>query len=246
MKKEELVIKNIGNLTSLWQTVGEMANSQTSGETFDYCIIPYSEWPNRLWFHHDLNEEGVSQAKEVLLSTQKNITIPYWDIYQSNSDQLLAANGFEVRFEQVGMSLKLGHSYDVPQKLSFKKVENEKEAQLWESLFGQAFGYLISHKLLTPHYNNTDFIIVYHNEAPVGTAVLHHPSDEVIGIHAMGIIPDARRQGLAEMLMKMILNDSIRQEFSFTTLQASAMGKGLYTKLGFEEQFTMKNYTLTK
>ncbi|UII30424.1 GNAT family N-acetyltransferase [Fulvivirga ulvae] len=246
MKKEELIIKNIRNLTSLWQTVGEMANGQTFGETFDYCIIPYSEWPNRLWFHHDLSIEGISQAKEVLLSTPQNITVPYWDIYQSNSDQLLAANGFEVRFEQVGMSLKLGHSYDVPQKLSFKKVENEKEARLWEALFGQAFGYLISRKLLTPHYDDTDFIIVYHSEAPVGTAVLHHPSDEVIGIHAMGIIPDARRQGLAEVLMKMILNDSIRQGFPFATLQASAMGKGLYTKLGFEEQFTMKNYTLIK
>ncbi|MBL6449404.1 GNAT family N-acetyltransferase [Fulvivirga sp. 29W222] len=246
MKKEELINQNIENLISLWQTVSEKTNFQKSEEGFEYSMIPYSEWPNRLWFHQAPDEKTVAKAKEILLSSSKNITIPYWDIYANEAHQLLECNGFEVRFEQIGMSLKLTQSYDAPQNLELKKVRNGKEAQLWEKLFQQAFGYQISHKLLQQDYESTDFIIAYHNESPVGTAVLHHPSGDIIGIHAMGIIPEARRQGYAEQLMKIILNHSIEHGFKFATLQASAMGKGIYIRLGFEEQFLMKNYTLNK
>lgn len=246
MKAEDLIFKNIENLVSLWKTVSEKAGYYTSEGDFDCSLVPYSEWPNRLWFSRDMDEEAVSRAKKVLLATSKNMTVPYWDIYQSQSYELLESNGFEVRFEQVGMSLKLTQSYDGPQKLRLKKVSTEEDARLWETLFQQAFGYIISHKLLLQPFESTDFMIVIRDEMPVGSVVLHHTSGNVMGIHAMGIIPEMRKQGLAEQLMKIILNNSLEQGFRFATLQASAMGKGLYAKLGFEEQFVMKNYSLIK
>ena len=60
----------------------------------------------------------------------------------------------------------------------------------------------------------------------------------------MGVIPEMRRKGFAEQMMVNLLHWSTEQQFTYATLQASAMGKGLYLKLGFEEQFTMKNYSL--
>lgn len=59
----------------------------------------------------------------------------------------------------------------------------------------------------------------------------------------MGVIPAMRRKGLAEQMMRRILNQSLAQGFRYAMLQASAMGKGLYQKLGFTEQFVLKNYT---
>jgi hypothetical protein len=42
--------------------------------------------------------------------------------------------------------------------------------------------------------------------------------------------------------MGFVLNRAIILGASHVTLQASAMGKGLYDKLGFREDFTIKNY----
>lgn len=240
----DLAQENISNLTSLWRTVADKAQAHTSGEDFDFSSIDYSEWPNRLWFHHDLDQRTVGAAKNQLLSTPVKLVIPYWDIYQSGSYQLLEASGFELQSEQIGMSLRLAETYEKVKNLSLEKVSNNESAMLWEQLFMQAFGYKISHQLLLLSGNEIDYLIAYHDKQPIGTAILYHQGNTVIGIHSMGIIPEMRRKGFAEQMMVNLLHWSTAQQFTYATLQASAMGKGLYLKLGFEEQFTMKNYSL--
>jgi len=61
-----------------------------------------------------------------------------------------------------------------------------------------------------------------------------------------GIIPEQRRKGFAEQMMVNILSQSAEQGFKYSTLQASELGKGLYLKLGFKEQFIIKSYSLNK
>lgn len=240
----DLVQKNIENLSSLWRTVGEKFHSHTSGPDFDYSVISSSEWPNRLWFHHDIQEKSLEEVKNVLRTMPTRLVIPYWDIYQSHAYELLEANGFEKLFEQVGMSLNLAQAYKEAEGLHVEKVSSEEGALLWESLFKEAFGYNINHTLLLPNDDNISFLLAFYHQKPVGTAILHQTPGAVVGIHAMGIIPEMRRKGFAEQTMHHILNQSIEQGYKYATLQASLMGKGLYLKLGFEEQFIMKNYVL--
>ena len=52
-----LIQANIENLTSLWQTASEPINSYFKETKFDYSLIEYSEWPNRLWFHEEINKK---------------------------------------------------------------------------------------------------------------------------------------------------------------------------------------------
>jgi len=154
-----LIQKNIDNLTSLWRKVGEREHAHTSGDDFDFSAINYSEWPNRLWFHHDLNENSLKAAKNQLLSSSTKLIVPYWDIYQSQSYGLLEANGFEKLSEQVGMSLKLTQSYEKIEPLRLEIVTSKESAILWEELFLQAFNYRISHKLLLPGHEDIDYLI---------------------------------------------------------------------------------------
>jgi predicted acetyltransferase len=65
-----------------------------------------------------------------------------------------------------------------------------------------------------------------------------------IGIHGVGVIPEMRRKGFAEEIMKFALNISIDLKAEYALLQASAMGKDIYTRLGFEDLFVIKNYIL--
>ena len=238
-----LIHANIENLTSLWQTASEPVNSYFKETKFDYSLIEYSEWPNRLWFHEEINKNTVALAKEKLLSTATNLTIPYWDIYKSTSFKILEQNGFSIKFEQTGMSLKVEHLFTELKDLSLKRVSNIEEANLWAKLFYNSFGYFTNPILLSKSQKNTDYYIAYHKNEVVGTAILH-TTNNVTGIHSVGIVPEQRRKGYAEQLMKLLINKSIKNNSDCITLQSSDMGKGLYLKLGFEEQFSIKNYTL--
>ncbi len=234
---------NIKNLTSLWQTVSEPFNSNFIEKEFAYCLIENSEWPNRLWFHNDINEAKIVLAKDKLSSTSTNLTIPYWNIYNSNSFQLLEENGFTLKFEQIGMYLKPKGTFTKSSSIKFKKITTKKEAELWSILFSKSFGYFTNPILLNTAQEDTNYFIAYYNNEPVGTAILHI-TNKVTGIHSVGIIPEQRRKGYAEQIIKLLINQSIEINSDYITLQSSNMGKGLYLKLGFKEQFTIKNYAL--
>tara|TARA_B100000809_G_scaffold178239_1_gene175818 strand:- start:4460 stop:5194 length:735 start_codon:yes stop_codon:yes gene_type:complete len=234
---------NIENLTSLWQTVSEPFNSYFSETNFDYSLIENSEWPNRLWFNKEINKDTIALAKEKIISTSTNLTIPYWDIYNSNSFELLEQDGFNLKFEQIGMSLKAPHIFTELKDLSLKKVSTEEEAKLWSILFSKSFGYFTNPALLTKSQKNTNYYIAYNQNEAVGTGILH-TTNNISGIHSVGIIPEQRRKGFAEQIMKLLINQSIKINSDSITLQSSNMGKGLYLKLGFEEQFMIKNYAL--
>ncbi|WCO02291.1 GNAT family N-acetyltransferase [Psychroserpens ponticola] len=234
---------NIQNLTSLWQTVSKPFNSYFIETNFKYSLIENSEWPNRLWLNQEINKDVITLVKEKLLSISTNLTIPYWDIYNSDSFKILEQNGFILKFEQTGMSLKSSQIFTELKGLSLHKVSTKKEAKLWSILFSKSFGYFTNPELLIKSQKNTNYYIAYDQNIAVGTGILH-TTGNVSGIHSVGIIPQQRQKGYAEQIMKLLINQSIKIDSDFITLQSSDMGKGLYLKLGFEEQFTIKNYAL--
>lgn len=234
---------NIENLTSLWQTVSEPSNSYFCETNFDYSFIENSEWPNRLWFNQDINKELIKLAKTKIKATSTNLIIPYWDVYNSNSFKRLEENEFNLKFEQIGMSLKTPSILSEVNTLNLKKISTEKEAELWSVLFSKSFGYYINPILLNTSNRNTNFYIAYDQGKAFGTGILH-TTNNVSGIHSLGILPEQRRKGYAEQIMKLLINKSIEINSDYITLQSSNMGKGLYLKLGFEEQFVIKNYAL--
>jgi len=236
-----IIKSNIENLTSLWQTVSEPFNSFFSETDFNYSFIKNSEWPNRLWFNQEINNDIIILAKDKIIATSPSLTIPYWDIYDSNSFKILQQNGFSLKFEQIGMSLKTPKKITQLNTLNLKKVSTEKEAELWSTIFSKSFGYYINPILLKN--KRTNFYIAYHKNEAVGTAILH-TTNNVSGIHSLGILPNQRRKGYAEQIMKLLINKSVEINSDYITLQSSNMGKGLYLKLGFEEQFVIKNYAL--
>ncbi|WP_420603588.1 GNAT family N-acetyltransferase [Flagellimonas sp.] len=236
--------KNISNLTSLWKLINTQVGTRIEEKTFEYGSAHYSDWPNRLWFHNSPDLESITSAKKIIASSPVKLTIPYWHIYNDDSHTLLEKNGFSKVFEQTGMFLSLENYRKNSEGLKLKKVDNKESAILWEDLLQKAFKYKVSHKLLLQSYNEVDFMIAQDQNGPVGTVVLHSTSPNILGIHAMGIIPEMRGKGLAEKMMHTVLSRGLEQGMENVTLQASDMGKNLYLKLGFKEHFKMSNYIL--
>ncbi len=240
----DLVKANIDNLTSLWQLVNRKAGAYVIGDVFDYGIINYSSWPNRLWFINTPNQGDLNNVKQIISSSKTSITVPFWNISGNDYEPLLIKNGFEKVLEQVGMSSDLTKGNFTPSEIDFREVKDEGAALLWESLFEKAFNYKIHHGLLLKSYDEVNYLIAYDKASPVGTALIYYTKNEVVGIHSMGIIPEMRRKGYAEKMMHSMLYEAVNKGYNYAVLQASAMGKGLYEKLGFEEQFLMRNYAL--
>lgn len=239
-----LTQENFENLTTLWQKVGEKSGAYQAGLQYDFCAINHSDWPNRLWFREEINEHKLTAAKNELRAAATRLVIPYVDGDGRSAGELFAAQGFEQLFEQAGMSLRLTQSFDVTETIHFEQVSGKTMARLWEKVFRQAFNYKISHELLLPDYEDIRFLLAFHDGEAVGTVLLHHSPRAILGIHSMGIIPEMRGKGFAEQMMRIILNQALEQSVDWAMLQASSMGKGLYLKLGFAEQFIIKTYGL--
>lgn len=239
-----MITNNIHNLTSLWKTAGLTFDTYQALPYFDYSYIEGTDWPNRLWFHQDLTRENILAAKSIMETCPTLLTLPYFDIYNNNSFELLETEGFYSIFEQTAMFLKPTTLQQERSNFHLEKVHNKAQATLWADLFKQAFGYLISPLSILKNKDTFTYYIAYQNQKAVGTG-LTNLTHNTLGIHSIGIPPKMRRNGFAEAIMIVLINRAVQDNITFVTLQASQMGKGLYLKLGFQEQFLIKNYRLS-
>lgn len=245
MNKSELTQQNIQNLTGLWKEIALHYSSFRETPLYNSAVISNYQWPNRLWLNEQINEENISFLKNTVLNEHPNLVIPYWEIYDNESSIIFDKNGFEILFQQLGMSLKPKSHFITNNSITIQQVKDTHKAELWSKLFCKAFGYSINPTIVSETKENVHYYIAYADGKEVGTAITYK-SENTIGMHAVGIIPEARKKGHAEQLMRHLINKAIDDKISNITLQASDMGKGLYLKLGFEIDFLMKNYTLRK
>jgi GNAT superfamily N-acetyltransferase len=65
------------------------------------------------------------------------------------------------------------------------------------------------------------------------SAVVTHDVGEDLGIWAVATLPEARGQGLSTALMRQALADARERGLATSTLQASALGRPVYLKVGY-------------
>jgi len=242
MKNINLIKDNIDNLTTLWKTVATPLLSYHENDPFQFSLIKNSGWPNRLWFREDITEENLTQILEII-TENPGLVIPYWNIFGSNSNEIFEKNGFEIRNQLVAMALKLGKKFPIQNKLTFKRVLNEEDAKIWSDIYPLSFNYVISKETLVHNYENVKFYLVHFDEKPIGTLTIFQ-TGKIMGIHGVGVIPEMRKKGFAEEIMKFAINEAIDANCDYAHLQASALGKNIYTRLGFEDLFLITNYFL--
>ncbi|MFW0739298.1 GNAT family N-acetyltransferase [Flavobacterium sp. T12S277] len=242
MKNVNLIEDNINNLTELWKTISGSFLSYHTTPLFEYSKIENSGWPNKLWFRKDISEKDVTEISTILQANSE-LAFAYWDIFGTKSYEVLDAYGFQLKSEQVAMALKLDQKFSLQHQLTFKRVSTEQDAKIWSDLYPHAFGYVISKEILIHNHQDVQFYLVSLDQQPIGTFMLFQ-TQNTVGIHGLGVIPEMRRKGFAEEIMKYALNLSIDLNADYALLQASAMGKDIYTRLGFEDLFVIKNYVL--
>ncbi|WP_420387207.1 GNAT family N-acetyltransferase [Roseivirga sp.] len=240
----DLKNKNIANLISLWQLAGEKAGIYSDYEVFSSSWVPGSQWPNRLWIYDAPNDYTLDRAVQQAQLLKLDITL--WQNLSSQHEECIIAAGFEQKSLLSGMSLNINQVIRQENDLQLIRVDNPTLAGQWSILFQEAFGYQIDHFTITRTMNQVEYYIALHHDQPAGTVVLFVDGNTTAGIHSMGVIPKMRRKGLAEAILNKVLDLASGRHCNLVTLQASAMGLGLYLKTGFTEQFTLKTFTHNK
>jgi len=235
---------NIDNLTSIWTKVGQAAGHYVNENGYELSSVQNSEWPNKIWIKQPLTNELLARLSEKTISTESNLIFPHWDIYTSEVPEIVWTD-FTQKSVQTGMSLPLNEPFPLSNSLKFKRVSSVAEAKLWTEVYPRCFGYRISEEILIRTMDEIEYHLFYFNDELVGTAIFY-PTEEVAGIHGVGIVPEMRKRGFAEEIMQILLNRAIVARIPYATLQASELGKGIYKRLGFTEDFTIKNYLIKR
>lgn len=239
---KENIQRNLHNLTKLWQVAGEQEQAFVRQEHFNHVLVTHAEWPNRLWFKGIPGVEELEAARECLAKLEAPLYVPHW-MATKESMLLFDQQGFDFIFRQSGMSIVPGEKHSLKQEIDLHEIDTWGEIEQWSNLFQSAFGYLISPETIQRSKHVISFYLIKIDGSWKGTLVLFE-TDGTLGLHSLGVPPQFRRQGIAEEVMKKVLNQSAEQKKELLTLQASEMGKALYLRLGFRDEFPIYNYRL--
>ena len=78
------------------------------------------------------------------------------------------------------------------------------------------------------------YFVAFYEEQPVATAVTI-TRNGIVGVYCIATVPEHRGCGVGTLVTAAPLREAHADGYETAILQASTMGKGLYTRLGFEE-----------
>jgi len=252
----EQYASNIQNLTDLWKAMG----AQATGPDTAPRLHASERWPDRLWFGVDtqLERSDALRLIDVARAAARPLILPVWSRDepdrsrqpQATEDWSLARElgeaGFTVTFEQTLMALDLARwsSGAVPEtEVELQPVE--RDTGDWADVASRSFGYTVPVAVTEPLIKDSGvrLLVARKDGQPVGTGLIFAQGG-IAGLHMVGVVPEARRKGIARKIMLRLLDDARARGFGLATLQASAMGEGLYRGLGFRPQGRILNFQL--
>ena len=240
---DPLLLTNLSNLAALWRTLG--ADEVAPG------LWRSRSWPYRLWW--DPRRAGPTDPVDerlrldLLAAAEDPRTLTVWSAESPPGPRAdLEATGLEVSMTQVAMDLDLTRPAHLaaPDRAPLELLPGESDPARWSAAASRAFGYPIEEAVFPAAAGARGLELFRVEEAgrtlatalALRTDLVGEPcSDgEVLGVHLVGVVPRARRRGLAARAMDALLAHGRAGGARLATLQASAMGLGLYEKLGFQ------------
>lgn len=243
MNTNILIQKNVNNLTSLFTLMGAKEENTLNGKKLHFS----DSWPNRFWMEYNYSNKDLQEAIRINSKKDKLYILSLWEYDEEifhKSVKELESNNYKVLFEQIGMYLDLNKiNEEVMGDLKVKFVKDENDISIWIEIASKSFGIAIDKDVINKiaKDNNIYLLLGYKNDIAVATTLLYKSAD-VMGVHLVGVPGEHRGKGIAENIMKKAISFSKEQNINIMILQASLLGLGIYKRLGFEENFILRNY----
>lgn len=243
MNDKQLKVANIKNLTRLWQEMGAKPCVLEGMGKFRMS----TGWPNRCWLEPQFFVDEMSITAGSIAKIPPNFVIPVWaepSAFTGKLAGLLVDCGFGVLFEQTAMYLDLEQCQVTSEPgLEVRSIGLERDVRIWVDIVSRSFGYEVDKVVIQKMAVNPDIqlLMAYIGNHPVA-AVLLFMTEDVMGVHQMGVVPEYRGQGIARKLMQDVVKRACQTPARYLTLQASSAGEHLYKTLGFNTQLKIRNY----
>lgn len=254
----EHYVSNVHNLTELWKAMGARA----IGPDANPVLHASERWPDRLWFSVGTQPERseVLRLVDVVRAAARPLLVPVWCRDEPGRsarpqptdgwslERELRTAGFTVLFEQTLMALNLTRwSSDAVAGTELDLHDVKGETSDWADIASRSFGYTVP-AAVTDHLREdpgVSLILARSGGQGVGTGLVYAHGGTA-GLHMLGVVPQARRKGIAPKIMLRLLDDARARGFGLATLQASRMGERLYRELGFAAQGRILNFRLER
>ncbi|RIX28576.1 GNAT family N-acetyltransferase [Amnibacterium setariae] len=121
-----------------------------------------------------------------------------------------------------------------------RTASTDRERLLWATTCDLAYGSPagLTARLLTPELAAAPevraHLACFHGR-PVATALTVLDDRGWLGLFTVGTVPEARRKGIGERLVRFALEDGARRGARTAYLQSSAMARALYERIGFQD-----------
>ncbi len=239
---------NIANLSSLWARYGATSIGA------DKVLTQNLGWPHRCWHENPSLLEDISP----LAVAGEDVLFPLWPDFSSQSSTSsahlraqLEMHNWVCALTQTAMYLPLnandfanqGQGAPSTSSFSVRKISMIDDISPWCEVVSDAFGYEVDAKVIAPLLALSD-VALYVGEfkGEVVASALLYQTDEVIGLHQVGLKQAYQGQGLAKAMMNTLLAIASATSAKYMVLQASAAGRPLYEKLGFIKQFEIQSF----
>jgi hypothetical protein len=160
------------------------------------------------------------------------------------SIKLLEENGFDIFNDQVGMVLDINSKKNIDKEcLTTRFIGSKEDIDTWIKIVAEYFDYPIINEVIYKISNNKDIdlLLVYEDNIPVGRALIFTNSN-VVGVYFLNTSSSINSIEITENIVYEIVEFAKREKIDYLTLLSSVSDLNIYKNLGFEEQFTLKNY----
>ncbi len=193
--------------------------------------------------------------KQILFFLKWPITFTWWidpSIHLPKDGKLLEAKGLNPAGAYSGITAPV-KTFDLPAKkgIEVKEIASLKELETWTKILGPNFNFdppfmkRFSHLMrdFGPGKRYRHYL-GYLNGKPVGVVSLFLAKDKIAGIWNLGVIPEARRCGVATQLLQSCMNEAAQQgcTISVAILAPSPETTPLFAKFGFQESCRLIPY----
>src|SRR5690606_23964497 len=137
--------ENINNLTAFLKIAGTACGVYCHKNTYCYSVISNSQWPNRFWLNTAADKHIIDEVLNDFYHHEVPMSISYWADFGDPTFKLFERTELQLKSEQIGMSFVVPKKkFATNNRLELLRITTTELAQLWEELYPQCFGYVIS------------------------------------------------------------------------------------------------------
>ena len=215
---------------------------------YSWATNPMNDWFNRV-FDIKIDPENIDKVLVDLVRSIESGSIPKYIVTGSTSrpaniDKYLLENCFVLHYEQSGMAISLDRIEEFSHNdHEIRVIENEGDLMKWVDAVNQAFDINDNPELYLRLFGDNDitFYAGYDSHKIVATTMLFN-SRGIAGIHQVGTLKEYRGKGFGTALTKRAFYDARLKGCTFGVLQASEMGKRVYSKVGLTEYCKVRHW----